>query len=95
MGPIAKVIGAKREGYGRKGGEKPGVGIILLLMKGAEGTQGLSSHPTDGALHTMCPTDNIHRGTSENSLLPPGFERGPSWCEAITIATTQDLHYYN
>ena len=38
MGPIAKVIGAKREGYGSKGGEKPGVGIILHLMKGAKGT---------------------------------------------------------
>ena len=95
MGPIAKVIGAKREGYGRKGGEKPGVGIILLLMKGAEGTQGLTSHPTDGVLRLKCPPHIIHRVTSENSLLPPGFERGPSRCEAIAIATTPDLHYYN
>ena len=35
----AKVICAMRDGYVRKGGEKPGVGISLLLTKGAKGTK--------------------------------------------------------
>ena len=33
-----EVICAMREGYGRMGGEKPGIGISLLLTKGAKGT---------------------------------------------------------
>ena len=45
MRPTAEVTSAMRKGYGKKGGEKPGVGISLLLTKGAKGT---TSYRTKG-----------------------------------------------